>query len=135
MRAFQPQNPRPIDANTTLNKDAKCPPPALVDKEGLLRLDGTMGTGPAVARLFSGLEFSRVVLDFLFCCHNLEIDFLLGDAPRSFTIWCGPFFYFSEATKHSDRRRAKKQGRGPILRKTGRGPKRAAGYRLREKRD
>jgi len=85
--------------------------------------------------LFSGLQFSRVVLDFLFCCHNLEIGFLIGDAPRSFTIWCGPFFHFPEATKPCDRRRAKKQGRGPILRKTGRDTKRAArapGYNLNQ---
>lgn len=97
MRAFQPQNPRPIDANATLHKNAKGPPPALVDTEGLLRLDGTMGTGPAVARLFSGFQFFRVVLDFLFCCHNLEMNLHMGDAPRSFNGLVRPLFSFPQS--------------------------------------
>ena len=49
-----------------LDDNTKRPSPALVDTKGLLGLDGTMGTGPAVAHVFSGLEFFRVVLDFLF---------------------------------------------------------------------
>jgi hypothetical protein len=81
VRAFQPQNPRSIHPNATVDKNAKGPSPALVDTEGSLGLDATMGTGPAVARLFSGLQFSRVVLDFLLCCHILEVNFHLGDAP------------------------------------------------------
>ena len=64
-----------------LDDNTKRPSPALVDTKGLLGLDGTMGTGPAVAHVFSGLEFSRVVLDFLFCCHNLEVNLHWGGAP------------------------------------------------------
>jgi hypothetical protein len=108
----------------------------LVDKEGALRLDGTMGTGMAVARLFSGLEFSCVVLDFFFYCHNLEMDFVLGDALRSFTVWCAPFFISPMPRNTAIVGAPKIRGRGPILRKTGRGSKRAAraaGYCLREK--
>jgi hypothetical protein len=48
-----------------LDQNAKRPPPALVHAEPL-RLDGTMGTGLAIARLFSGLKLSRVDLDFFF---------------------------------------------------------------------
>jgi len=64
-----------------LDKNAKGPPPALMDTEGALGLDATMGTGLAVTSVFSGLHFSRVVLDFLLCCHNLEVNLHWGDAP------------------------------------------------------
>ena len=123
MRAFQPQHPRSIDANVTLDKNTKRPSPAFVDTEGSLGLHGTMGTGLAVTSVFSCLNFSCVVLDFLFCCHNLEMNFVLGDAPRSFTIWCGPFFHFPEATKHCDHRRAKKAGAGSYFEKDWAGSK------------
>lgn len=119
MRAFQPQNPRSIDTNTTFDNGAKPPSPAVMDLERSFRLDGTMGAGPAVAHVFSGLEFSRVVLDFLFCCHNLEIPFRWGTRCDRRTVRCGPFFHIPKVTENCDRRRVKqKRGRGPILRKT-----------------
>ena len=71
MGAFQPQNPRPIDANATLNKNAKCPPPAFVNTKGLLGLDDTMRTGLAVAHVLPGFELFRVVLDFQFLTLDL----------------------------------------------------------------
>jgi hypothetical protein len=70
-----------MDTNTTFDSDAKPPSPAVMDLERSFRLDDTMGAGPAVAHVFSGLEFSRVVLDFLFYCHILEVNLHLGDAP------------------------------------------------------
>jgi hypothetical protein len=97
-----------------LDKKAKGPSPALVDTEGALRLrlDRTMGTGPAVAHVFSGLEFFRVVLDFLFGCHNLEVYLHWGTRHDRSTVWRGPFFHLPTATKYCDRRRAKKNGAG-----------------------
>ena len=112
MRAFQPQNPRSIDANATLDKNTKRPSPALVDTEGSLGLDGTMGTGLAVTSVFSGLHFSRVVLDFLFCCHNLEMNFVLGGAPRSFNGQVRPLFHFPKATKKLRSSARQKNGGG-----------------------
>lgn len=88
-----------------------------MDKEGALRLDGTMGTGMAVARLFSGLEFSRVVLDFFFYCHNLEMDFVLGDALRSFTVWCAPFFISPKPRNTAIVGAPKNQGAGSYFEK------------------
>jgi hypothetical protein len=123
MWAFQPQNPRSTDANTMLDKNAKCPSPALVDTEGTLGFDAAMGTGLAVKSVFSGLHLSRVVLDFLFCCHNLEVDVLLGARRDRSTVRCGPLFHLPKRRKNHDRPRAKKRGRGPILRKTRAGSK------------
>ena len=117
MRAFQPQNPRSIDANTTPDKDTKGSSPALVDTEGALRLrlDRTMGTGPAVAHVFSGLEFFRVVLDFLFSCHNLEVNLHWGDAPRSFNGLVRPLFSFPKSDENNcDRPRVEKRGGVPF---------------------
>jgi hypothetical protein len=112
VRAFQPQNPRSINANATLDKNAKRPSTALVDTEGLLGLDGTMGAGLAVTRVFSCLNFSRVVLDFLFCCHNLEMNFVLGGAPRSFNGQVWPLFSFPHSQKKTAIIRAPKRGGG-----------------------
>ena len=108
-----------------LDKKAKGPSPALVDTEGALRLrlDRTMGTGPAVAHVFSGLEFFRVVLDFLFSCHNLEVNLHWGTRHDRSTVWCGPFFHLPTETKYCDRRRAKKHGAGSHFEKTGGGVK------------
>jgi hypothetical protein len=60
------------------DKDTKRPSPALVDRQAFLDFHATMGTRLAVTTPLSRLNFSRVVLDFLLCCHNLEIDFLFG---------------------------------------------------------
>jgi hypothetical protein len=63
VRAFQPQNPGSIDANTVLHENTKGSSPALMDAE--IPLGGaTMGAGLAIARVLSGFEFFRVVLDF-----------------------------------------------------------------------
>jgi len=113
VRAFQPQNPRSIDPNVTLDKNTKRPSPALMDTERPLGLDGTMGTGLAVTYVYSGLDFSRVVLDFLFCCHNLKIYCVLGDAPRSFHGQVRPLFHSPQRNeKHGDRLRVKEAGGG-----------------------
>ena len=98
-----------------LDKKAKGPSPALVDTEGALRLrlDRTMGTGPAVTHVFSGLEFFRVVLDFLFSCHNLEVNLHWGDAPRSFNGLVRPLF----SSPHSNevlRSSARQENRGGV---------------------
>ena len=45
VRAFQPQDPGPIDANTVLDKNAKRSPAALMDAEILF--GGAMGAGLA----------------------------------------------------------------------------------------
>jgi len=61
----------------------------------------------------SGLDFSGVVLDFLFCCHNLNMDCLWGDAPRSFHGQGRPVFQAPQRKeKHGDRLRVKKGGAG-----------------------
>ena len=106
-----------------LDKNAKGPPPALMDTEGALGLDATMGTGLAVTSVFSGLHFSRVVLDFLFCCHKLEVNLHWGTRRDRSTVWCGPFFHLPTATKNCDRRRAKKNGAGSHFEKNGGGVK------------
>ena len=53
-----------------LDNEAKGASPALMETEGLL--GGTMGACFGVARLTSRFNFLRVVLDFLFDCHNLH---------------------------------------------------------------
>ena len=117
MRAFQPQNPRSIDANTTPDKDTKRPPPPLVDTEGSIGLDATMGTGLAVTSVFSCFHFSRVVLDFLLCCHNLEVHVLLGGAPRSFNGQVRPPFSSPQTTKKPRSSARKKTGAGSYFEK------------------
>jgi hypothetical protein len=83
-----------------------------------------MGTGLAVTNVFSCLNFSRVVLDFLFHCHILEMSFEMGDAPRSFNGLVRPLFSFSPKQRKTLRSSAHhKKGRDLILRKTGAGSK------------
>ncbi len=120
------------------NKDAKRPSPALVDSQALLDFHATMGTRVAVTTPLSRLHFSRVVLDFLLCCHNLEMISRLGDALRSFHGLVRPLFHFPSRQKNHDRSRVKKEGRGPILRKMRAGSKQGCqrgGVRLREQWD
>jgi hypothetical protein len=84
-----------------------------MDTEWLLGGHGTMWTGLAVARVFSCLKLSRVVLDFLFCCHNLDMDFEMGDAPRSFNGLVRPLFHFPKVTKKL-RSSARQTSRGGV---------------------
>jgi hypothetical protein len=99
-----------------LDKNAKCPLPALVDTERVLGLDAAMGTGLTVRSVLSGLHLSRVVLDFLFCCHNLEAPVLLGGAPRSFNGQVRPPSSSPQTTKKTTIvRRAKKTGGGVLF--------------------
>jgi hypothetical protein len=55
-----------------------------------------MRTGPAIAWALSGLDFSRMVLDFLFCCHNLKVHVFGGRAAIVQTIRFAPFFVHQE---------------------------------------
>ncbi len=72
-----------------LDNEAKGTSPALMETEGLL--GGTMGTCLGVARLTPRFNLLRVVLDFLFGCHNLNRAFWdWGDALRSVTIRFAP---------------------------------------------
>ncbi len=71
-----------------LDNEAKGASPALMETEGLL--GGTMGTCLGVARLPSRFDLLRMVLDFLFGCHNLNCVFRMGDALRSVTIRFAP---------------------------------------------
>jgi hypothetical protein len=73
-----------------------------------------MWTGLTVINGVACLNFSRVVLDFLFCCHNLKVNLLMGGAPRSFNGPVPPLFHFPTAKKHCDRPRAKKGGGVPF---------------------
>jgi hypothetical protein len=99
-----------------LDKNAKCPFPALVDTERVLGLDAAMGTGLAVRSVFPGLHLSRVVLDFLFCCHNLEVPVLLGGrAAIVQRSGAAPFFISPNDEKTTIVRRAKKNGGGVLF--------------------
>jgi hypothetical protein len=109
--AFQPQNPRPVDANMAPDKDAKRPPPAVVDRQVFLDFHATMRTRLAVATPLSRLHSSRVVLDFLLCCHNLEVYFQWGTRHDRNTVWCGPLFHFPSRQKKTIIR-ASKRGAG-----------------------
>ena len=104
--AFQPQNPGAKDANTVVHHDPKRTSPAVVDGEGAL--GGTVGASLAVARALSRLKFFRVVLDFLFCCHNLEDEFDLGGCAAIVTIRFVPFFYFPNGSSKGSQRIRKK---------------------------
>jgi hypothetical protein len=96
--AFQPQNPGAKDANTALQHDPKRTPPTLVHIEGVL--GGTMGASFAVAGALSRLQFLRVVLDFLFCCHKLENVFASGGcAAIGHDLAHPPFFVPKSSSK------------------------------------
>ena len=111
VEAFQPQNPRPVDPNMAPHKDAKRPSPALVDRQAFLDFHATMRTRLAVATPLSRLTSSRVVLDFLLSCHNLEVYFQWGTRHDRTTVWCGPFF-ISPIDKKTTIVRASTRGAG-----------------------
>jgi hypothetical protein len=67
--ALEPQHPGAKNTDASLDNEAKRASPALMEPEDLL--GGTMGACFGVARLPSRFNFLRVVLDFLFDCHNL----------------------------------------------------------------
>lgn len=131
--AFQPQNPGAENTNKISHHHSKGTSAALVHLEGIL--GSTVGTTLGVTGMLSRLDFFRVVLDFLFGCHNLEGVLGFGGCVAIDHDPTRPPFSFPHVFVQSDRHRIeKKGGRGLILTNCRAGLKRrgAAGGRPQE---
>ena len=122
VRALEPQHPGAKNTHVLLDHEAKGASPTLMEPED--PSGGTMGTCLGVARLPSRFDLLRVVLNFLFGCHNLNCATSNGgraaignDSVRPFSFPQIHGTQTSTARQHG--------GRGPILRNSGGGVKKA----------
>jgi len=107
-RTLEPQHPGAKHTDALLDDEAKGASPALMEPEG--RLGGTVWTCLDVARLPSRFNFLRVVLDFLFGCHNLDHVFTDGGRAAIGDDSVRPPSHFTASTEGNDRLRVETGG-------------------------
>ena len=99
-RALEPQHPGAKNTDAVLDDEAKGASPALMEPED--PLGGTMGTCLDVAKLPSRFDLLRVVLDFLFGCHNLNSVISDGGRAAIGDDSVCPLSHFPTLTKCND---------------------------------